>query len=60
LKERKYLPPLIGEPNKFQVADKPVWIEVGIVSICFLLFGTHEGLPTARATWAIRISFLSR
>jgi nucleotide-binding universal stress UspA family protein len=42
LKERKYLPPLIGEPNKFQVADKPVWIEVGIVSICFLLFGTHE------------------
>ncbi|HSM71854.1 MAG TPA: universal stress protein [Anaerolineales bacterium] len=42
LKERKYLPPLIGEPNKFQVADKPVWIEVGIVSICFLFFGTHE------------------
>jgi len=42
LKERRYIPPLIGEPNKYQVADKPVWIEVGIVSICFLLFGTHE------------------
>jgi len=42
LKERRYIPPIIGEPNKFQVADKPVWIEVGIVSICFLLFGTHE------------------
>lgn len=42
LKERRYIPPFIGEPNEFQVADKPVWIEVGIVSICFLLFGTHE------------------
>ena len=42
LKERRYIPPIIGEPNQFQVADKPVWIEVAIVSICFLLFGTHE------------------
>ena len=42
LKERKYLPPIIGEPNQYEVADKPVWIEIGIVSICFLLFGTHE------------------
>ena len=42
LKERRYLPPTIGEPNQYEVADKPVWIEVGIVSICFLLFGTHE------------------
>jgi len=24
------------------VADKPVWLEVGIVTVCFLLFGTHE------------------
>ena len=24
------------------MADKPVWFEVAIVSICFLLFGTHE------------------
>ena len=42
LKERRYIPPIIGEPNEFQVADKPVWIEVVIVSICFLFFGTHE------------------
>ena len=42
LKERKYLPAIIGEPNQYEVADKPVWIEVGIVSFCFLFFGTHE------------------
>ena len=42
LKERQYIPPFIGEPNQYEVADKPVWIEVGIVSVCFLLFGTHE------------------
>lgn len=42
LKERRYLPPILGEPNQYQVADKPVWIEVGVVSICFLFFGTHE------------------
>ncbi|HKJ26727.1 MAG TPA: universal stress protein [Anaerolineales bacterium] len=42
LKERRYIPPMLGKVNEFQVADKPVWIEVGIVAICFLLFGTHE------------------
>jgi nucleotide-binding universal stress UspA family protein len=42
LKERRYIPPMLGQPNKFEVADKPVWLEVGIVSICFLFFGTHE------------------
>ena len=42
LKERRYLPPLIGEPNQYEVADKPVWIQVGIVSVCFFFFGTHE------------------
>jgi len=42
LKERRYIPPVFGQPNKFEVADKPVWLEVAIVSICFLLFGTHE------------------
>ena len=42
LKGRRYIPPVLGQPNKFEVADKPVWLEVGIVSICFLLFGTHE------------------
>jgi len=42
LKERRYLPSIIGAPNQYEVADKPVWIEVGIVSLCFILFGTHE------------------
>jgi nucleotide-binding universal stress UspA family protein len=42
LKERHYIPPFIGQQNRFDVADKPVWIEVAIVSICFLLFGTDE------------------
>ncbi|MCB0120458.1 MAG: hypothetical protein KDD72_15595, partial [Anaerolineales bacterium] len=42
LKERRYIPELLGVPNQYEVADKPVWIEVGIVSFCFLLFGTDE------------------
>ncbi len=42
LKERRYIPPIIGQPNKYDVADKPVWIEVGIVSVCFLFLGTNE------------------
>ncbi|HSF82853.1 MAG TPA: universal stress protein [Anaerolineales bacterium] len=42
LKLRQYIPPVLGQSNQFEVADKPVWIEVGIVSVCFLLFGTHE------------------
>jgi nucleotide-binding universal stress UspA family protein len=42
LKRRHYVPPIIGKQNTFRVADYPVWIEVGIVSFCFLVFGTHE------------------
>lgn len=42
LRERHYIPPIIGERNKYEVADKPVWIEVGIVSFCFIFFGTSE------------------
>ena len=42
LKERHYIPPFFGALNQFEVADKPVWLEVGIVSLCFLIFGTHE------------------
>lgn len=42
LKERRYIPPMLGKRNRFEVADKPAWLEVGIVSVCFLLFGTHE------------------
>jgi nucleotide-binding universal stress UspA family protein len=42
LTKRRYVPPVIGRQNAYGVADKPVWIEVGIVAVCFLLFGTHE------------------
>ena len=42
LTKRRYIPPVIGRQNAYGVADKPVWIEVGIVAFCFLLFGTHE------------------
>ena len=42
LKYRHYLPSVFGQRNKFEVADKPVWLEVGLVSITFLAFGTNE------------------
>ena len=42
LKERGYIPPSLGQQNRFEVADKPVWIQVGIVVFCFLFFGTSE------------------
>jgi hypothetical protein len=42
LTSRRYLPPIIGKQNRFEVADKPVWIEIAIVSTCFLMFGTQE------------------
>ncbi len=42
LRYRNYIPAWLGIRNRFDVADKPVWVEVGIVSLCFLAFGTHE------------------
>lgn len=42
LNERHYIPYVLGQRNQFEVADRPVWLEVGIVSVCFFLFGTHE------------------
>jgi nucleotide-binding universal stress UspA family protein len=39
---RHYIPPAFGALNRYEVADKPVWLEVGVVSVCFLLLGTHE------------------
>jgi nucleotide-binding universal stress UspA family protein len=42
LYERNYIPRYMGERNNFDVADKPVWLEVAIVSLCFVMFGTHE------------------
>jgi nucleotide-binding universal stress UspA family protein len=42
LRYRHYIPATYGQKNRFDVADRPVWLEVGIVVVCFLLFGTHE------------------
>ena len=42
LKKRNYIPPNLGQQNEYDVADKPVWLEVGIVVLAFLLFGTNE------------------
>jgi len=42
LKHRHYIPAAVGHRNAYEVASAPVWIEVAIVSICFLAFGTNE------------------
>ncbi|GJM42589.1 MAG: hypothetical protein DHS20C20_28710 [Ardenticatenaceae bacterium] len=42
LRFRHYVPKFMGKRNQFGVADKPVWLEVGLVIICFIFFGTHE------------------
>jgi nucleotide-binding universal stress UspA family protein len=42
LKDRHYIPAFLGERNAFGVADKPVWLEVGLVTIVFLFAGTNE------------------
>ncbi len=42
LKLRHYVPTFLGQRNIYDVADKPVWIEVAVVSICFLFLGTSE------------------
>ncbi len=42
LRLRHYVPSFVGRQNRFDVATMPVWIEVGIVVICFLLLGTYE------------------
>ena len=42
LRFRHYVPEFMGKRNQFGVADKPVWLEVGLVILCFIAFGTHE------------------
>ncbi len=56
LKERHYIPRAFGALNHYDVADKPVWLEVGIVSFCFLFFGTHE--ETYLALYAVGVFIL--
>jgi nucleotide-binding universal stress UspA family protein len=42
LRYRRYIPAFLGERNRFDVADNPVWLEVALVSFCFLALGTSE------------------
>ncbi|MEO6600084.1 MAG: universal stress protein [Polyangiaceae bacterium] len=42
LRYRHYIPALVGQRNRFGVADKPVWLEVLVCAVCFVLFGTAE------------------
>lgn len=42
LKDRNYIPAFLGQRNQFDVADRPVWLQVGLVSLIFLVAGTKE------------------
>lgn len=42
LKNRRYIPQSLGQQNQYEVADRPVWLQVVVVCISYLLFGTHE------------------
>lgn len=42
LRYRHYVPARMGQRNFFDVADMPVWIEVGIACFCFLFLGTGD------------------
>jgi nucleotide-binding universal stress UspA family protein len=42
LRYRNYIPATLGTRNKYDVADKPVWLEVALVAFCYLLLGTNE------------------
>jgi len=42
LRYRHYIPAWLGQRNAFDVADKPVWLQIGFVACCYLAVGTHE------------------
>ena len=42
LKDRHYIPAVLGQRNRFDVANWPVWIEVAVVVFCFIFLGTKE------------------
>ncbi|MCA9586152.1 MAG: universal stress protein [Myxococcales bacterium] len=42
LRYRHYLPASFGQRNRHDVADRPVWIQLAVVCVCFLVLGTHE------------------
>ena len=42
LRYRHYVPARMGQRNDFDVADMPVWIEVGIACFCYAFLGTNS------------------
>lgn len=42
LRYRHYIMAKMGQRNKHDVADLPVWMMAALCSVCFVLFGTHE------------------
>lgn len=42
LRHRQYVPASFGQRNRFDVADRPVVLQVALVAACFVAFGTHE------------------
>ena len=42
LRHRHYVPASFGQRNRFDVADRPVILQVLVVAACFIAFGTHE------------------
>lgn len=42
LRFRHYIPARMGQRNRFDVADLPVWFEASIVCVCFIVLGTKE------------------
>lgn len=42
LRYRHYIPARLGAVNRFEVADKPVWIVIVICIVCYINFGTSE------------------
>lgn len=42
LRHRHYVPAAFGQRNRFDVADRPVVLQVGAVVACFVAFGTRE------------------
>jgi nucleotide-binding universal stress UspA family protein len=42
LRHRHYVPAAFGQRNRFDVADRPVFAQVAVISACFIAFGTRE------------------
>jgi nucleotide-binding universal stress UspA family protein len=42
LSYRNYIPAVFGHRNSYGVADRLVWIEVGLATLCYFIFGTRD------------------